>query len=185
MSAERFTKERMERDRTNSVNPCVARLISCRCELNQLLVSRTVNYNAPDRRTLADIQRKLVKWNKLNVVCRHFLAKKEKKTVAGWRLGLENILQIFNVRSVAQVMTVADFPPQNALTTNTINTDPGVSAASHDVTNTHTIVPGVQNDVVNAPSIVPGNHRNALKRPGGTHGQNPMVSIFRILPAVE
>ena len=52
------------------------------------------------RRTVADIQRKLVKWDRRNVVSRHFQAKKDKKTVAAWRLDLENILQVFDVRSV-------------------------------------------------------------------------------------
>jgi len=106
--------------------------------------------------------------------------KKDKETIAGWRSGLEKILEIFNVRSVARVMTVADFPPQEALAINIINTDPVVSAA-----NTHKTIPGAQNDVVKTPAIVSDSHRNALKGPEGMHGQNRMVSTIRILPAVE
>jgi len=175
MSVERLTKERMERDRTNSVNPCMARSISCRCELSQLLVSRTVNYDSPDRRTVADIQRKLVKWNKLNVVFRYFLARKEKKTVAGWRLGLENILQIFDVRSVARVITVVNFPLHKAIP---MNTDTAAAAVHNDVTNTKTITSGIQNDVVNTPVAVSDSHRNASKRPEDLRGQNRPVSVI-------
>jgi hypothetical protein len=40
---------------------------------------------------VADIQRKLVKWGKRNVVSRLFHAKKDEKTIAAWRLDLERI----------------------------------------------------------------------------------------------
>jgi len=50
---------------------------------------------------VANIQRKLVKWDKRSAVLRHFRAKKDKKTVTAWRLDLEEILQAFDVRSVA------------------------------------------------------------------------------------
>jgi len=51
---------------------------------------------------VADIQKKLVKWIKRNVVSRSFQTKKNKETIATWRkFGLEGILQAFNVRPVA------------------------------------------------------------------------------------
>ena len=50
---------------------------------------------------VANIQRKLVKWDKRSAVSQHFRAKKDKKTVAAWRLDLEEILQAFDVCSVA------------------------------------------------------------------------------------
>ena len=50
---------------------------------------------------MVEIQKKLVKWGKRNVVSRHFHVKKDGETVSAWRLGLEKILQDFNVRSVA------------------------------------------------------------------------------------
>jgi hypothetical protein len=53
------------------------------------------------RRTVADIQKRLVKWGKRNVASRHFHAKKDKETIAAWRLDLEKILQVFKVRFVA------------------------------------------------------------------------------------
>jgi len=60
---------------------------------------------------VADIQKKIAKWVKRNPVSRRFHAKKTKETIAAWRLDLEKILQVFNVRSVAWVMTVANPPP--------------------------------------------------------------------------
>jgi len=44
---------------------------------------------------------KLAKWVKRNAISRHFQAKKNKRTIAAWRLDLEDILQVFNVRPVA------------------------------------------------------------------------------------
>jgi len=50
---------------------------------------------------VADIQKKIVKWAKRNPVSRRFNAKKDKETIVAWRLDLEKILQVFNVRSTA------------------------------------------------------------------------------------
>jgi hypothetical protein len=73
--------------------------------------NRPLTLNAPNRRTVADIQEKLVKWGKRNVVSRRLNVKKDKKAVAAWQLDLKNILQVLNVRSVVVVTTVvANFP---------------------------------------------------------------------------
>ena len=60
--------------------------------------------------TVGDIERKLGKWSERNVISRHLHAKKDKKTVVGWRSDLEDIVQVFNVRAVACVITVANLP---------------------------------------------------------------------------
>jgi len=57
---------------------------------------------------MADIQKNVAKWAKRNPISRHFNAKKDKETIAAWRMDLEKVLQVFNVRSVAWVMTVAN-----------------------------------------------------------------------------
>jgi len=72
-------------------------------------VFRTVAYDAFDHRIVADIQKKLAKSVKRNAVSRRFNAKKTKERIAAWRLDLEKILQVFNVRSVTWVMAIADF----------------------------------------------------------------------------
>ena len=101
ISAARLTEGQMERHRTSSVSPCTVLWINYRCELNQRYTSRTVHHIAFDRRTVADIERNLVKWNKRNGISRRLHAKKGREKIAAWRLGLENILRVFNVRSVA------------------------------------------------------------------------------------
>ena len=60
---------------------------------------------------MADIQKKTAKCVKRNPASRYFNAKKDKKTIAAWRLDLDEILQVFKVCSIAWVMTVANFPP--------------------------------------------------------------------------
>ena len=50
---------------------------------------------------MADIQKNVAKWVKRNPVSRHFNAKKDKEAIVVWRMDLEKILQVFNVRSVA------------------------------------------------------------------------------------
>ena len=59
---------------------------------------------------MADIQEKLAKWDKRNAISRHFRAKDDKKTIATWKLDLDKILQVFDVRSVLAVKTSANFP---------------------------------------------------------------------------
>ena len=63
-----------------------------------------------NRRTVADIRRGLVKRGKRNVVSRCFYAKSDKETIATWKLELEGIHQVFNVRSVIGVEKAANFP---------------------------------------------------------------------------
>ena len=52
------------------------------------------------RRTVADIERRLVKWGKRNPISRRLCAKNDKETIATWKLNLDRLLQVFNVRSV-------------------------------------------------------------------------------------
>jgi hypothetical protein len=49
---------------------------------------------------VADVQEKLVKWDTRNAISRWFHAKKDKKTIAGWKLELDKILRTLNVRLV-------------------------------------------------------------------------------------
>jgi len=53
-----------------------------------------------NHRTVARIQRQAIKKSKRNSVSRLFHAKNDKETIAAWKLGLNGILHIFNVRSV-------------------------------------------------------------------------------------
>ena len=59
---------------------------------------------------MAEIQKKLVKWGKRNAVSRRFHAKNDKEMITNWKLDLDEILQVFDVRSVFRVKDVANFP---------------------------------------------------------------------------
>ena len=52
------------------------------------------------RRAVAEIQRKVIKRNGRNTVTRLFNSKNDKETVTAWKLDLNRILHVFNVRSV-------------------------------------------------------------------------------------
>ena len=51
-------------------------------------------------RTLAGIQRKIVKQGKRNVVVRFILAKSDKDKITAWKQDLVRVLHVFNVRSI-------------------------------------------------------------------------------------
>ena len=55
------------------------------------------------RRTLAEIQRKVVKQGKRNVASRFIRAKGDKDKIAGWKQDLLRVLNVFNVRLIASV----------------------------------------------------------------------------------
>ena len=60
-------------------------------------------YQGPNRRTVAKIQKKIVKQEKRNRVSRVLRAKSDKDAIAAWGRDLHNILLIFNVGSVGHV----------------------------------------------------------------------------------
>ena len=57
-----------------------------------------------DRRTVGEIQRKVIKRSKRNAVSRFVHAKNDKEIIAGWGLGPNRILRVFNVCSAACVL---------------------------------------------------------------------------------
>jgi len=61
-------------------------------------------------RAVAEIQRSVIERGKRNVVSRHFHAKNDKEMIATWRLDLNRILHVFNVRSAAFCLTAANWP---------------------------------------------------------------------------
>jgi len=44
-----------------------------------------------------------------NAVSRSFYAREDKETIAAWKLDLDKVLRVFNVRSAALVMTIVNF----------------------------------------------------------------------------
>ena len=79
-------------------------------------------HSALDRRTVSEIQRKIIEKRERNSLSQLVHARNDKETIATWRLDLIRILQVFNVRSAGSVSTVADAPPpQTELALNTHN----------------------------------------------------------------
>ena len=62
-------------------------------------------YQVPDRSAVAEIQRDVTKRGQRSGVSRVFHAKNDKETIATWRLDLNRILHVFNVRLVTLART--------------------------------------------------------------------------------
>ena len=67
---------------------------------------------------MAEIQKKIAKQSKRNVVSRHLHAKNDKETIATWRSGLNRILLAFNVRFVLSAWQLLTSHPQAELAIN-------------------------------------------------------------------
>ena len=64
------------------------------------IIERLANWSV-DRRTVAGIERKIIKQSERNAVSRLFHSKHDKEDIAAWKLGLNEILHIFNVCSIS------------------------------------------------------------------------------------
>ena len=82
--------------------------------------------NVLDRRTVAEVQRKVIKQGGRNAVSRFFHARDDKEMIAAWKYELNRILHVFNVCPVHSYLAVANCPPlqtELAMTTHTIVAD--------------------------------------------------------------
>ena len=77
------------------------------------------------RRTVTEIQSKIVEKKERNLLSRLAQAKHDKETIAAWKLDLIRILQVFNVRSAGSVRLslTASFQTELALNTHNIVSD--------------------------------------------------------------
>ena len=98
-----------------------------------------------------------------NLFSRLVHAKDDKDTIASWRLDLNRILHIFNVRPVVFVWLSPTVHFQTELA---IDTNANVSDIRRDVTNTHTLVSDI--------------HHNMLQSQGGDDGQRRSVGAIPI-----
>ena len=110
---------------------------------------------------MADIQRKIRKQGKRNVISRHLLAKNDKEKIAGWRSDLNRILHVFNVRFIGSVWRLLILHSQTELTINT----------HVIVSDTHAIVSEIRHTMV--------------KGQEGSGGKNLSVSDTHPLSIVE
>ena len=85
---------------------------------------------ALNRRTVAEIQAKVIKRSGRNPVSRLLHAKSDKETIAAWKSDLNRILLVFNVRSVPVTLASLITPFQTELV---VNTHVTVSGMRHDL----------------------------------------------------
>ena len=64
--------------------------------------------HVPCRRTVGEMQRKIVEQNGRNSISRLLHAKSDKETIATWRLDLNRILDIFNVGFICSHPNITD-----------------------------------------------------------------------------
>jgi tetratricopeptide (TPR) repeat protein len=155
-------------------------------------------YHAITRRTVAEIQEKIIEKGGRNLFSRLVHAKDDKDTIASWRSDLNRILHIFNVRSAVSAWLSLTVHFQTELA---IDTNANVSDVRHDVTNTRTVVVNthavVENThtavanthavisntntvVANTHTLVSDIHRNLLQGQEETDGQQRSVSATPI-----
>ena len=110
-----------------------------------------------------------------------FHAKNDKETIATWRLDLNRILHVFNVRSVSTAWALLTICFQTELS---INTNIVVSDVHRDVTNTHTVVSNthvivseLRRNVANTQTIVTDMHRTMVGSQEGVDGKIRLVSV--------
>ena len=109
-------------------------------------------------RTVAEIQRHVIKRGKRNAISRRYHAKDDKDAIATWRLNLDGILHVFNVRSITSGRPLLISRSQTELV---MDTHPTVSDIHHGIANIRTIVSYTRHDAVDADNIVP-NVRNGV-----------------------
>jgi len=87
-----------------------------------LVVHHALNaptYHTLDRRTVAEIQKKIIKYGRQALLSRLANAKDDKKTITTWKFDLNKILHVFNVCSVIAARILLTPHSQTELAFNT------------------------------------------------------------------
>ena len=113
--------------------------------------------------------------------------------ITAWRLGLDRILHVFNVRSIASIgmSPTVHFQTELAINTHVTVSDIGVQGTTADIRNigvdvrdvpTSVVVSDLPNDddVVNATSMFSYIHCNIMPSRGETKCQTKSVSIHNL-----
>ena len=156
----------------SSANPCSRQSSSWLCELNQRC--GRFAYKALNRRTVAEMQRKVIKWGKRNTVFRPFHLKDDKDAIAAWGLDLIRILHVFNVGSVTFVLQSLTVHFQTELA---ITADVVVSDDHRDIASTCAAVSEPRHNTTNMHTIVSNIHHAAVGSQEGTDGPNQLVNV--------
>ena len=104
---------------------------------------------------MAGAQENILKRGKRNVISRFFHKKDDKEAIATWRLGLNSVLHIFNVRSGNSTWPLLTLYFQTELEA---SAHASVPDSHHDATNIHTIIPDINPDTLDVDNVVPNAH---------------------------
>ena len=148
--------------------------------------TRRLTYQTRNRRAVAEIRRNIIKRGKRNGISRHFHAKNDKEAIATWRLDLNRILHVFNVRPVASVRSVLTVRIQTELAINTnvvvsgirrdvVTTQAVVSDVHQGVVDTHVTISQLQHSVTKTHTIVSDIHRTVVR---GQEGSEDLLVSF-------
>jgi len=127
-------------------------------------------------RILDEIRENIIKRGRRNVISRHYHVKDDKEAIATWRLDLNRVWRVFNVRSVIYVWPLLTVRFQTELGIDTRATGSG---ARQDAANKPSIFSDVTPEVGNTRTTASDIHHTALKSRKGTGGQNQAVSTAR------
>ena len=118
---------------------------------------------------------KVIKQGKRNVISQHLHTKNDKERIGAWKLDLNRILQVFNVRPIItlwQLLTL-DFQTELAINTHVV------------VSETHAIVSGLEHNATSTHIMVSDIHRTVVQGQGGNGSRSLLVSDTRSLSTTE
>ena len=117
---------------------------------------------------MAEIQGKIIKQGKRNVISQHLHAKNDKDKITAWRLDLDRVLQVFNVCPTVTVRRLLTPDSQTELAINTNVT----------VTEIHAIVSGLERNATSTHVMVSNIHRTMVEGQGGNVLVSDTFSIY-------
>ena len=146
------------------------------CMLDDFLIE-------PSTRITAEIQRNIIKQGKRNPISQRYHAKDDKEAIATWRLRLDRVRHIFNVRSVTSALPSLTVRLQTELGMITHTT---LSSAHQDSVKKNTITTDIHRDTSDAEVTIPrvrNDVSNAYRKGGDS--RNQAVSTTRTLPSCD
>ena len=135
-----------------------------------------------NHRIVAGAQEDILKRGKRNVISRLFHKKNDKEATATWRLGLNSVLHIFNVRSATSMWQFLTLHFQTELEA---SAHASVPYSHHDATNTHTIIPDVDTNASNVGNIIPNVHSDNPNVDNIVPNVHPDISNANTVPSVH
>ena len=128
------------------------------------------------------IQERIAKWGKRNPISRRFHVKDDEEAISDWRLDLDKIRRVFDVRSFHWARSLLTFRSQAELAT---RTDVDVSEIQHEASNANATTPDPRPDVLST-LVVPEVRRDISNtNTVGSDVHHDVVPIYSIASEVQ